>query len=216
MATGGQCPYFGHSTEPPIAPTVCESSGVTGPRIEMLDDEAAKAAARLGGAPEYATVLNLNRILLHQPTQARDFVQYFWDLMYEGVLPPRRRELAIMRIAWLTASEYEWTQHWHLATGLGIPADHLVAVRAWTESSVFDDADRAMLAAADDIVERGVVRADTWAALQTALPDPAQQVEALLAITGWRMVASILRSLDVPLEPGIDPWPPDGVRPPSA
>ena len=182
----------------------------------MLSAEEATAAARAGGAPEYVTVLNLNRVLLHQPTQARDFVQYFWDLMYEGVLPPRLRELAILRIAWLTGSEYEWTQHWHLATGLGIPADDAVAVRDWPQADVFDDADRAMLAAADDVCAHGAIQAATWTALAAALPSPSQQVEALLAITGWRMVASILRSLDVPLEDGVDPWPPDGVRPTTA
>ena len=38
-------------------------------------------------------------------------------------------------------------------------------------------------------------------------------VELVTAISAWRMVASILQSLQVPLEDGVASWPPDG-RPP--
>jgi alkylhydroperoxidase family enzyme len=37
-----------------------------------------------------------------------------------------------MRIGWLTASDYEWTQHWRVAQGLGVTADDLLGARlAW-------------------------------------------------------------------------------------
>lgn len=190
----------------------CKPAGVE-PRVAALTEEEARAAAAAAGIPEYVTVLNLNRVLLRHPTQARDFVQYFWDLMYEGRLDPRLRELAIMRIAWVTGSEYEWAQHWHLATGLGIAPDDLLAVRDWRSSDRVTRADRAVLAATDDVLEQGAVQPGSWAQLEIALPDPSVCIEAVLAITGWRMVASLLLSLDVPLEDGVEPWPPDGVRP---
>jgi hypothetical protein len=39
-------------------------------------------------------------------------------MLWHGKLDPRLRELVIMRIGWLTASDYEWTQHWRVAQGL--------------------------------------------------------------------------------------------------
>lgn len=38
-------------------------------------------------------------------------------------------------------------------------------------------------------------------------------VELVTAIGAWRMVATILHSLAVPLEDGVDGWPPDGRAP---
>ena len=183
------------------------------PRIALLSEADAKAAAVAGEVPEIVTVLNVNRLLLRHPTGGRNFIRYFWDLIYEGVLEPRLRELAIMRVAWLTDSVYEWTQHWHIALGAGVPGDDLVAVRDWESESRFSDTDRAVLAATDDVVRNGVVTGESWAALEAALPDAAERIEIVLAITGWRMVASILETLDVPLEDGFEPWPPDGVGP---
>lgn len=180
------------------------------PRIPLLTQEEAEVAARSAGVPEVVTVLNLNRLLLRHPVGAANFVKYVWDLMYGGVLDPRLRELAIMRIAWLTGSLYEWTQHWMIATGLGLAEDDLVAVRDWRGSERFSPADRAVLAATDDVVERGAVGPEAWAGLEAELADPVQRIEAVLAITCWRMVASILQSFDVPLEDGVAPWPPDG------
>ena len=43
--------------------------------------------------------------------------------------------------------------------------------------------------------------------------DPAVLIELVTAIGAWRMVSSILHSLAVPLEDGIDSWPPDGQAP---
>jgi alkylhydroperoxidase family enzyme len=39
-------------------------------------------------------------------------------------------------------------------------------------------------------------------------------IELVTAIGAWRMIASILHSLDVPLEDGVSSWPPEG-QPPS-
>ena len=38
----------------------------------------------------------------------------------------------------------------------------------------------------------------------------------VIAIANWSMFAQLLRSLEVPLEEGVDPWPPDGAVPAPA
>ena len=35
-------------------------------------------------------------------------------------------------------------------------------------------------------------------------------LELVVAIGNWRLFSSLLRSLEVPLEEGVAPWPPDG------
>jgi hypothetical protein len=38
-------------------------------------------------------------------------------------------------------------------------------------------------------------------------------VELVTAIAAWRMIATVVQSLDVPLEDGVTSWPPDGKAP---
>ena len=71
-----------------------------------------------------------------------------------------------------------------------------------------------MLAATDDVVRDGAVSAESWAACERELSgDRTVLIELVTAIGAWRMVASILRSLNVPLEDGVASWPPDGRSP---
>jgi len=187
---------------------------VTDPRVPLLPVGEAKAAADEAGVPNYMAELAIFQVLLNHPTLARALNDLLATMLWHGKLDTRLRELAIMRIGWLTASDYEWTQHWRVALGLGVSADDLVGVQNWQAHSGFGPVERAVLAATDDVVRDGAVSADSWAACERELgPDPAVLIELVTAIGAWRMIASILHSLKVPLEDGVDSWPPDGQPP---
>ncbi len=158
--------------------------------------------------------LSIFQMLLNHPRLARTFNDFLATMLWHGALDPRLRELVIMRIGWLTACDYEWTQHWRVACGLGVSADDLLGVRNWREHKGFGPTERAVLAATDDLVREGAVSAESWAACERELQcDRKTLIELVTAIGGWRMVASILHSLEVPLEDGVASWPPDGKSP---
>jgi alkylhydroperoxidase family enzyme len=187
---------------------------VTDPRVPLLQVGEAKAAADEAGVPNYMAELAIFQVLLNHPTLARALNDLLATMLWHGKLDTRLRELAIMRIGWLSASDYEWTQHWRVALGLGVSADDLVGVQNWQAHNGFGPVERAVLAATDDVVRDGAVSADSWAACERELgPDPAVLIELVTAIGAWRMIASILHSLKVPLEDGVDSWPPDGQPP---
>ena len=158
--------------------------------------------------------LAIFQVLLNHPRLAGSLNDLLAIMLWHGKLDSRLRELAIMRIAWLTASEYEWTQHWRVAQGLGVSADDLVGVREWRSHNGFGPTEQAVLAATDDVVRDGEVSEQSWAACRQSFgADQAMLVELVTAISAWRMVASILRSLRVPLEDDVAGWPPDGRSP---
>lgn len=190
---------------------------MTDPRVPLLPVGDAKAAADEAGVPNYMAELAIFQVLLNHPTLARALNDLLATMLWHGKLDTRLRELAIMRIGWLTASDYEWTQHWRVALRLGVSADDLVGVQNWQAHNGFGPVERAVLAAADDVVRDGAVSGDSWAACERELgPDPAVLIELVTAIGAWRMIASILHSLKVPLEDGVDSWPPDGQPPAQA
>jgi hypothetical protein len=64
------------------------------------------------------------------------------------------------------------------------------------------------------VVRDGVVSAESWAACERELHgDRMVLIELVTAIGAWRMVASMLLSLNVPLEDDVFSWPPDGRSP---
>lgn len=198
-------------------------SGHSGePRVPMLAVDEAKAIATEGGVPEEMAELSIFRVLLRHPRLARAFNDLLGMLLFRNTLPHRLRELVIMRIGWVTGSEYEWGQHWRVGQAFfHVPEADLTATRDWESYDGFDAADRAVLAATDDVLEHGAVSAATWDACVAAIPAASAEernhalLELFMAIGAWRMVSGVLRSLDVPIEDFTESWPPDG-NPPDA
>jgi alkylhydroperoxidase family enzyme len=188
--------------------------GLTEARVPRLPLAEAKAAADQAGVPDYMAELSIFQVLLNHPPLARTINDLLATMLWHGRLDRRLRELVIMRIGWLTACDYEWTQHWRVACGLGVPAEDLLAVRDWRAYDGFGAAERAVLTATDEVVSNGAVSAQTWGACERDVSaDSAVLIELVTAIGAWRMIATILHSLEVPLEEDIASWPPDGQPP---
>jgi alkylhydroperoxidase family enzyme len=184
------------------------------PRIPLLDPDAAKRAAAEAGVPELTTDLNVFRVWLHHPKLSRWLSDLLMGLLWEGTLDPRLRELVIMRLGWATRSEYEWAQHWRIALGLKIDPADVAGVRDWQSYAGFGPAERAVLAATDETIAEGTVSRETWqACVEHVGDDPQVLLELVSAIGLWRMVSGILRTLEVPVEEGVESWPPDGEAP---
>ena len=183
-------------------------------RIALLDrDEARKAAAEEGIAEGLAD-LNVFRVLLHHPPLARWFADFLMGLLWEGRFDARLRELVIMRLGWATGSVYEWTQHWRIALQLGCTEDDVLGVRDWQHHDGFGPAEQAVLAAVDETLADGAVSEATWdACVEHVSPEPRILLEMVSAIGLWRMVSTVLRSVEIPLEDGVEAWPPDGAVP---
>jgi alkylhydroperoxidase family enzyme len=183
------------------------------PRVPLLPQHVSRETAEQAGLPEAIADLNVFRALLHHPSLAKRVNDLLMTLLFRGRLDARLRELVIMRIGWATGSVYEWTQHWRVARQLGVSHEDLLAVRDWRDYTAWSAADRAVLAATDETLERGVISAETWAECAAVLPSVEEQLELVSAIGTWRMISQLLRSLEIPLEDGVPPWPPDGVPP---
>ncbi|MFF0499813.1 carboxymuconolactone decarboxylase family protein [Nocardia aobensis] len=183
-----------------------------GARLPLLDQAAAEAAAeKIGIDPKYL-VQPIWTMLLARPKYAKAVYEVLTDLLFRSTLPVRLRELLIMRIGWATAAEFEWAQHWQVATRAGVDPDDLLAVRDWRTSDRFDEPDRAALAAVDEVVAEGEIGDATWGVLRT-LYSESELLELVAVIATWHYVSVLVRNLRVPLDEGMSAWPPDGREP---
>ena len=110
-------------------------------------------------------------------------------------LTPYQRELALTRAGFARGSQFVFSQHCKAARHAGVPDDMLSALPAWAVSSVFDTADRAILAYTDEMtLADGRVQDATFAALRDHLSDEAI-LELTYAIATYGMHATICRAL---------------------
>jgi alkylhydroperoxidase family enzyme len=105
------------------------------------------------------------------------------------------RELAMLRTIQWVGNEFEWRRHVSRAVAAGITEAQVQALPDWTQSDELDDAQRAVLAVIDDLV-------DDWRVDESIITElgrhftPGEIVEVLLVV-GWQlMIASLILPLD--------------------
>ncbi len=109
-------------------------------------------------------------------------------------LDPKLRELAILRTGIVGDSKFEYSQHLKVARAVGVTEEKLAAIKGWTTSDLVAPVERAVMAAADEILSRNLVEDATFAALRTHLSD-AEILELFVVIGLWRMHGLIVRAL---------------------
>ncbi len=182
-------------------------------RIPLLSVEDTREALRGARVPEVVANLNISRALASFDLLAKVAFQPTARLMAESSLPPRLRELVILRIAWLNGCEYEWAQHYRFSKTVGLDDEVIAAVRRWQDSDRFEGAERAVLALTDTLWEGSQVGDELWERLVETLGGKQAALEAAAVAGAWTMVAYLLKTAAVPLEEGQPSWPPDGVSP---
>ncbi|MEM8618845.1 MAG: carboxymuconolactone decarboxylase family protein [Actinomycetota bacterium] len=183
------------------------------PRVAPLSADDSKTAAEHVGIVKLKAGLSIYRVLLRQPQLAQRISDLTDELTANSSLDARLREMIIMRIGWLNNGVYEWTQHWQLAPLFGVDQADLLAIRDWERHDRWSAADRAALHATDETVRAGVISNDTWAECAAAFPTEQSQLDLVATIGVWKMLSELLQNVAVPLDDGLDAWPPDGVAP---
>jgi len=152
-------------------------------------DPVAQPGTATGTPGDYWTTFALVPDLLQQ---ARDSLMAL--LQPKRALDARYRELAIIRTGIVGDSRFEYSQHLKVARMVGLPEEKLQAIKGWATSDKFDPAERAVMAATDELVGRNLVEDATFAALKRHFNDP-QILELFYVIGLWRMHGMIVRAL---------------------
>ena len=163
--------------------------------LGALTGEDAETAAknRLGGRD-----LNLFRVMMNHPKLTRRWTVFAGHVLQKQTLPPRERELLILRIGWLNQAEYEWAQHVEIAKRCGITDAEIERVQQGPAVG-WNAHEAALLQAADDLFENSVVSDRTWAAL-AAKYSTEEMMDVVFTIGQYNLVSWALNSFGVPLD----------------
>jgi alkylhydroperoxidase family enzyme len=190
-------------------------------RVPMLpEDEAARIAGDVGMRSEMARI-HFYRILLHSPQVGRVQNEINDRIQWEGQLTvrpegTRLRELAIMRLAWVTGSSYAWAHHFSPTVDVDLPGrrpDNVLGVREGSGHAGFTQAERLTMRAVDEVVRDARVSPGTLTELRGELADDGELVELCYVIAIWKAITEVMATFDPPLEAAYQAWAPDGVGP---
>jgi 4-carboxymuconolactone decarboxylase len=146
-----------------------------------------------------ARVLNLYRVLAHNPDILRDCLKLGTTLLKKTSLSAKLRELAILHVAKITGSEYELAQHHPIALQTGITESQVQALDDWVKATCFNAEERAVLQYVGEVAQQVKVTDETFTSLKRYLGQK-EIVELTLSIGYWGLIARML----VPLEVEID------------
>ncbi len=137
----------------------------------------------------------------HHPALAKAFLRFNIHLLYSSTLPPRIRELAILRVAHRRDCAYEWTHHVDLAKEAGLRDDEIAAVRRGGDGSAgnFDAFERAVLTGVDELDEKSQLSDHTWAALSERLDDR-QRMDYVFTVGCYTLLAMAFNTFGIQLE----------------
>ena len=187
------------------------------PRIKALRPEeftdemrqVAKGMGQLGATPasqdeskpneaaSEAAVLEMIGILIRHP-QIYDHHLKLARLFFHGDLPLRDRELAILRVGWLTQAPFEWGEHVTIGKQIGISDDEIARVKQGSSAPGWSDRERAIVAAVEELIGDAMISDETWAVLAEEF-DERQLIELVMLVGQYQTVAYYQNSLRLPM-----------------
>ena len=181
---------------------------LSNPRVPPIDPEALRDEPReildrsqLGGR-----TLNIFATLIHHPKLMKRWQVFGNHVLNKSTLPPRDRELLILRIGWLCRSDYEFGQHVVIGKQAGLSAQEIERVTRGPDAKGWDPFDATLLRATDELHGDAFLSEATWKELAKRY-DTMQLMDAVFTVGQYNLVSMALNTLGVQQDEGFPGFP---------
>lgn len=179
-----------------------------GPRIAAIPGDAIDEPSRRliveiragAGAPPMVEVPEYMRTVIKHPEIFRRQME-MGAVLFNGRIPARERELAILRVGWLCRAPYEWGQHVAIGYRVGLAADEIARVRIGSGAPGWTGHEAAILRGVEELIDDKALSDATWDTLALSW-DEAQLIEFPMMVGQYVATAFVQNSLRIPLEGG--------------
>jgi len=141
-----------------------------GPRIEPLEELRGEALELCIGTREsigitdHTHIPEYMRTLIKHPAIFRCQMQ-MGTAIFRGKIPPRARELAVLRIGWLSRAPFEWGEHVDISKRYGVSDEEVERVTQGSSAPGWSEHDAAILRGVEELLGDQMISDATWATL---------------------------------------------------
>jgi 4-carboxymuconolactone decarboxylase len=118
--------------------------------------------------------------------------------LFKGQLPPRERELAVLRIGWLCRAPYEWGEHVDISQRCGVTSEEITRIIEGSTADGWSSHDRAILRGVEELLDNQIITDETWATLAQSWSE-AQLIEFPMMVGQYVATAYVQNSLRIRL-----------------
>lgn len=179
-----------------------------GPRIEPLPQDAlgedsielVRTVRAGAGVFEMAAVPEYMRTMIRHPELFRCHME-MGTALFNGRIPPREREIAVLRVGWLCRAPYEWGQHVNIARRVGLTGEEIERTRQGSAAPGWSEHEAAILRGVEELIADKALSDATWETLARTW-DEAQLIEFPMMVGQYVATAFVQNSLRIRLEDG--------------
>jgi alkylhydroperoxidase family enzyme len=155
-------------------------------------------------APEVRAVvetfpMNVIRMAANAPASTKALVDLAQSILFYSSFDPRKREIAVLRVAQITHSTYEWTHHVEVARHYKISDEEIKIIQS-EESVVSLDEEGNLLCRVADEISRDVRLSDDALSQILERYGTQEATELILCISYFNFLSRFLESTRVELE----------------
>lgn len=115
------------------------------------------------GVREHSVIPEIFATMLKHPGLYRTQMELSIQLVgKEAAIPPRERELAVLRVGWLCRAPYEWGQHVDIAKRYGITTQEVERVTQGSSAPGWTEHEAAILRGVEELLANQMISDGTW------------------------------------------------------
>jgi len=176
---------------------------LSAPRIPPLSDAELTADQAKALEPYFwGNPGNIVRTLAQKPealSRLTPWVSYFLSCLID--LPPRAKEIVILRTGFLCKSGYEWAHHAIVAVRAGLSEDEIVRIKQGAGAG-WSSAEAVLIQAVDELHRDYFISNVTWAELRGHYSE-IQCMDVVYTAAFYAQLSMILNTFGVQLEEGL-------------
>jgi len=173
-------------------------------RVDLIEEDQwdEEKQTIFGGQRMRGNVQNIFKALANHEKLAKRWLVFGNHILSKSTLPPREREIVILRMGWLCQAPYEWGQHVHIGRRAGLTDEEMVRIKEGALADGWSTHDSLLLTATDELHADACISDDTWAGLTETYSNE-QMMDLVFTCGQYNMVSMALNSFGVPLDPDL-------------
>lgn len=166
------------------------------PRIPFpeMDSLAPEVKAAVEAFP-----MNVIRMAANAPASTKSLLDLAQSILFYSAFDPRKREIAVLRVAHITKARYEWTHHVEVARHFNISEEEIKSIQSEEPVTSLDEEANLLCRVADEIT-RNVRLSDDALAIILERYGIQGATELILCVSYFNFLSRFLESTRVELE----------------